>query len=121
LPEEPARPGPIVDIRVRWRAGQVALAVAALMALVALWRPLRVGGSPHLRLAVTLLLGLGVGGAALLASLKGRGRAEQLAFYAFLTLSLDALGQLLIPLGWPAWPLMAVLSRRVRTARTWSR
>jgi len=44
---------------------------------------------------------------AFLASLKGRGRAEQFAFYAFLILSLHALGQLLAPMGWPAWPLMA--------------
>jgi diguanylate cyclase (GGDEF)-like protein len=68
------------------------------------------------RLAVTLALGLGVGGAALLASLKGRGRAEQLAFYAFLTLSLDGLGQVLAPLGWPVWPLMAVLVGAVSVA-----
>jgi diguanylate cyclase (GGDEF)-like protein len=94
---------------VRWRAGQVALGLAAAMTLVAFWRPLSPGSSPRLRLAVTLVLGLGVGGAALLASLKGRGRAEQLAFYAFLTLSLDGLGQVVAPLGWPVWPLMAIL------------
>jgi diguanylate cyclase (GGDEF)-like protein len=86
------------------------------MAVIALWRPLSPGSSPHLRLAVTLALGLGVGGAALLASLKGRGRAEQLAFYAFLTLSLDGLGQVLAPLGWPVWPLMVVLVGAVAVA-----
>jgi hypothetical protein len=86
------------------------------MGIVAIWRPLSPGSSPHLRLAVTLALGLGVAGAALLASLKGRGRAEQLAFYAFLTLSLDGLGQVLLPLGWPVWPLMAVLVGAVAVA-----
>ena len=94
----------------------MALGLAALMATVALWRPLAPGASPRLRVAVTLALGLGVVGAALLASLKGRGRAEQLAFYAFLTLSVDALGQVLAPLGWPTWPLMAVLVGAVAVA-----
>ena len=38
--EETPRPGPLVDIRVRWRAGQVALGLAALMTVAALFRPL---------------------------------------------------------------------------------
>lgn len=46
---------------------------------------------------------------ALLAGLRNRGQAEQLAFYAFLTLSIDALGQTLAPFGWPAWPLFVLL------------
>jgi diguanylate cyclase (GGDEF)-like protein len=60
------------------------------------------------RLLVTLLLGLGVGASALLASLKGRKHGEQWAFYAFLLLGLDGLSQMLEPLGWPAWPLLAL-------------
>jgi len=101
--------GPILDIRVRWKAGHVCLGLAGLMALVAMLRPLAPGASPRVKLAAALALGLGVGAAALLSSLKGRGRGEQLALYAFLVLSLDGLGQLLVPLGWPAWPLMALM------------
>jgi len=94
----------------------VALGLAAVMAAIALLRPLAPGASPPLRLTVTLVLGLGTGAAALLASLKGRGRAEQFAFYAFLTLSVDALGQIVAPLGWPIWPLMAILVGAVAVA-----
>jgi diguanylate cyclase (GGDEF)-like protein len=107
-----------VDIRVRWRAGQVALALAGIMTAVALLRPLGPHASPRLRLAVSLGLGLGVAGTALLASLRGHGKAEPLAFYAFLTLCTDALGQLLAPLGWPVWPLMALLVGAVAVAET---
>jgi len=64
---------------------------------------------PRLRVAVILVLGLGVAGSAFLVSLKGRTSASTLAFYAFLTLSVDGLGQILAPLGWPVWPLMAFL------------
>jgi diguanylate cyclase (GGDEF)-like protein len=110
--------GPVLDIRVRWRAGQVALALAAVMALVALARPLSAFQSPRLRLAVTLALGLGTAGSALLASLRGRGRGEQLALFAFLALSIDGLGQLLAPLGWPVWPLMAVLAGSLAVAES---
>jgi diguanylate cyclase (GGDEF)-like protein len=85
------------------------LVLGCVLALVALTRPLRSAGSPRLQLAVAVALGLGVAGSALLASLKGRGRAEPLAFYAFLLLSVDALGQVLAPLGWPAWPLVALV------------
>jgi diguanylate cyclase (GGDEF)-like protein len=108
-PADTRAPGPIVDIRVRWRAGQVALTVAGLMAMVALFRPLGPEAPAFLRLGVTLVLGLGVAGTALLSSLRGRGRAEQIAFYSFLILSLDALGQILSPGGWPIWPLMVLL------------
>jgi diguanylate cyclase (GGDEF)-like protein len=102
-------PRPILDIRVRWKAGRVALVAAGLLALVAALRPLSPGFSPRARLAVCLALGLGVAATALLNSLKGRGRAEQLAFYAFLVLAVDAIGQIVAPLGWPAWPLLALL------------
>ena len=93
---------------MRWHAAEVCLALAALAALIALLRPLGPAGSPRLRLFVTLLLGLGVGASALLASLKGKKQAEQWAFYAFLLLGLDGLGQILQPFGWPAWPLLVL-------------
>ena len=96
--------GPILDLTVRWRAGQVILAVAGIMAVLGLMRPLAPGASPRLRLAVTLVLGLGVAASALLSSLRSRGPFEQLAFYAFLVLCLDGLGQIIGPLGWPVWP-----------------
>ncbi|HUG52408.1 MAG TPA: diguanylate cyclase [Vicinamibacteria bacterium] len=115
MTERPDR-GPILDLRVRWRAGQVALAAAALMAAVALLRPLGPGASPRLRLAVTLLLGLGIAATALLASLRNRGTAEQLAFYVFLVLCLDGLGQIVAPLGWPVWPLLTLLVGAVAVA-----
>ena len=67
--------GPWIDVRMRWRAGMVAVAWAALLGVVALLRPLAsTHASPGLRLSVTLAIGLGVAGTALLASLKGRGR-----------------------------------------------
>jgi diguanylate cyclase (GGDEF)-like protein len=100
---------PILDLRVRWRAGQVALGVAVLVAGVALVRPLGPDASPWLRLTATAALALGITTSALLASLRGRGTAEQLSFYVFLTLALDALGQVLGPAGWPSWPLLVLL------------
>ncbi|HVQ25149.1 MAG TPA: GAF domain-containing protein, partial [Planctomycetota bacterium] len=93
---------------MRWHAGLVCLGLAGLAALIALLRPLGPAGSPRLRLFVTLLLGLGVAASALLASLKGKKHAEQWAFYAFLLLGLDGLGQIVQPFGWPAWPLLAL-------------
>jgi hypothetical protein len=117
-------PGPILDIRVRWKAGQVALALAGLLILVALARPLdrpaEAAWPPWARLAVTVSIGLGVTGTAMLASLRGRGRAELLAFYMFLALAVDAVGQILAQLGWPAWPLMILLVGAVAVAeRLW--
>ncbi len=87
----------------------MALGLAGVLALAALFRPLAPGAPPRLRVVVSLMLGLGVVGSALLASLKNRGRAEPLALYAFLVLSTDGLGQVLTPLGWPIWPLLALL------------
>jgi diguanylate cyclase (GGDEF)-like protein len=110
--------GPILDLTARWRAGQVILAAAAIMAVVDLLRPLAPGASPHLRLAVTLILGLGVAASALLSSLRSRGASEQIAFYAFLVLSLDGLGQIIGPLGWPVWPLLTLLVGAVAVAET---
>src|SRR5687768_576891 len=88
------------------------------MAVVDLLRPLAPGASPHLRLAVTLILGLGVAASALLSSLRSRGASEQIAFYAFLVLSLDGLGQIIGPLGWPVWPLLTLLVGAVAVAET---
>ncbi|HVQ30986.1 MAG TPA: hypothetical protein VMV21_15450, partial [Vicinamibacteria bacterium] len=48
------RRGPILDIRVRWRAGQVALGLAVLLALASLARPLAPGGPPWFKLLATL-------------------------------------------------------------------
>jgi diguanylate cyclase (GGDEF)-like protein len=56
-----------------------------------------------------LVLGCGVVVTGLLASLRGRGIAEHLAFYAFLVLGLDGLGQIVQPWGWPVWPPMALM------------
>jgi diguanylate cyclase (GGDEF)-like protein len=78
--------------------------LAALLTGVALLRPLGAGASPLTRAVVGLALALGLVTSALLASLRGRGRAEVLSLYAFLALALDALGQLLGAAGWPAWP-----------------
>jgi diguanylate cyclase (GGDEF)-like protein len=94
----------------------VALGLAVLLTFAALARPLAPGGPPWLALLATLGLGLGVGASALLSSLKGRGQAEQLAFYAFLTLSVDGIGQVVGSDGWPIWPLMALLVAAVAVA-----
>ena len=108
---------PFFDVRARWRAGRIALAVAALVLLAAVFRPLERGlGPAWLRLALVLVLGIGLCATAFLSSLRGRGPFEQLAFYAFLTLSLDALGQHLAPLGWPGWPLIVLLLAAVGVA-----
>jgi diguanylate cyclase (GGDEF)-like protein len=96
----------------------VALGAAGLLAVIAAFRPLAPGAAPLTRLAVSLALGLGVALTAFLASLKGRGRAEQLAFYAFLALSLDGIGQIVAPLGWPIAPLLALLVAAVTIAES---
>jgi diguanylate cyclase (GGDEF)-like protein len=109
--------GPWIDVRMLWRAGMLAVVWAALLGVVALVRPLAPGGSsPWVRLSVTLAIGLGVAGSAILASLKTRGQSAVLAFYAFLVLALDALGQVVAPHGWPIWPLMALLVAAVAVA-----
>jgi len=108
-PDEPRAPGPLVDARARWRAGQLALACGAVLTLVALLRPLRPGVSPTLRMADAIALGLGVAFCAFLVSLRGHKRPERLAFYLFLVLCLDAVDQLLRPLGWPVWPALTVV------------
>jgi diguanylate cyclase (GGDEF)-like protein len=110
------RSGPILDVRVRWRAGYVLLGLAGLMTLAALPRPLAAPWPAWARFAVILVLGLGVGASALLASLRGRGFAETAALYAFLVLCIDAFGQLLGPEGWPVWPAMALLVASVAVA-----
>ena len=85
--------------------------------VAALFRTLERGiGPTWLRLALVLVLGIGLCATAFLASLRGRGPSEQPAFYAFLVLSLDALGQHLAPLGWPEWPLLVLLLGAVAVA-----
>ncbi len=107
---EPALPkDPVLDIRVRWRAGQVLLGFAGLMALVALSRPLAAWSPAWLKAFTALALGIGVSTAALLASLRGHKQPETIALHAFLVLSVDALGQLVGAHGFPVWPLMALL------------
>jgi diguanylate cyclase (GGDEF)-like protein len=115
---KPSAALPMVDLPIRWRAGQVALAAAGVATVLALARPLSPHASAWTRLIAILLLGLGVAASAFLASLKGRGVPAQLAFYAFLVLSLDGLGQMLAPSGWPAWPLLAVLIAAVTVAES---
>jgi diguanylate cyclase (GGDEF)-like protein len=106
---DPRPPDPVLDIRVRWRVGRIALGLALLLTLVALVRPLGPASPGWLKAADALLLGFGVVGSALFASLRGRKRPEALALQAFLVLSVDALGQVLGPMGLPIWPLMALL------------
>jgi diguanylate cyclase (GGDEF)-like protein len=107
---EPLPPAdPVLDIRVRWRAGRVFLGLACALTLVALVRPLAPASPGWLKGAYALSLGLGVTGSALLASLRGSKRPEALALQGCLVLSIDALGQLIAPAGVPAWPLMTLL------------
>ena len=100
---------PVLDIRVRWRVGQVLLGLAGALTLVAFARPLEPWSPGWLKAACALLLGLGVTAAALLASLRGRKLPETLALYGFLVLFVDALGQVIGPRGFPVWPLMTLL------------
>jgi two-component system cell cycle response regulator len=118
---DPAPPAdPVLDIRVRWRAGQVLLGLAGLMTLVALTRPLAPWSPAWLKAADALVLGLGVSTAALLASLRGRKRPETLALHGFLVLSVDAFGQLVGAHGFPVWPLMALLVASLAVAESLS-
>ncbi len=107
-----ATPGPrdpVLDVRVRWRIGQVLLGFAALAALVALVRPLAPWSPSWLKAAAALAIALGVSASALLASLRGHKLPETVALHTFLVLSVDALGQLASAHGLPVWPLMALL------------
>ncbi len=99
----------VLDLRTRWRAGQVWLGLAALLTAVALVRPLWPASPSWLKGSYALSVALGVTGAALLASLRGSKRPEMLALQACLVLSVDAMGQLAGPMGFPVWPLMALL------------
>jgi diguanylate cyclase (GGDEF)-like protein len=106
----------VVDVRSRWRLGQLVLAAAGLAAVAALFRPLRTAGQGRLALAMVLVLAAGVSLSALLTSLKGARWPEALALYAFLVLSADAFAQLSSPYGVPAWPLTVVLVVAVSVA-----
>ncbi len=109
MADPPSPAEPVLDIRVRWRAGRVALGFAGFLTLLALVRPLAESSPIWLRAADALLLGFGVTASAFLASLKGRKRPETLALYAFLVLSIDALAQVIGPDGLPVWPFMVLL------------
>jgi diguanylate cyclase (GGDEF)-like protein len=109
MADSPSPAEPVLDIRVRWRAGRVVLGFAGFLTLLALVRPLAESSPIWLRAADALLLGLGVTASAFFASLKGRKRPETLALYAFLVLSIDALGQVIGPDGLPVWPFMVLL------------
>jgi diguanylate cyclase (GGDEF)-like protein len=100
---------PILDIRVRWRAGQLLLGLAGVLTLVAFLRPLGHWSPAWLKAGFALTIGTSVSAAAFLASLRGRKPADTIALHAFLVLAVDALGQLMGPHGYPIWPLMALL------------
>src|SRR4029453_12432579 len=100
---------PILDIRVRWRAGQLLLGLAGVLTLVAFLRPLGHWSPAWLKAAFALTIGVGVSTAAVLASLRGRKPADTIALHGFLVLAVDALGQLMGPHGHPIWPLMSLL------------
>ncbi|HWX24037.1 MAG TPA: hypothetical protein VN083_03305, partial [Vicinamibacteria bacterium] len=117
LPETPSSPPvALLDLRVRRKAGRGALVFAAVLVLLAFFRPLAPGINLRFRLGVALVLGLGVAGSALLASLRGHGTMETFAFLAFLALSIDGLGQIVSGFGWPVWPVMALLVASVAVA-----
>jgi len=101
---EPA--DPLIDLRTRWRAGQVLLATAGVLTLVAFARPLAPTRASWLRGGDALLLAVGIFASALLALLRGSRRPEAFALTACLVLAVDALGQLS---SFPVWPLMVVL------------
>ena len=61
-PRPPA--DPVLDIRVRWRAGKVLLGLAGTLTLVALVRPLAPWSPDWLKAGDALLIGLGVTSAA---------------------------------------------------------
>jgi len=96
----------------------VALGVAALLAVAACWRPLTPAAPLWVRISVAATLAFGVMATGLLASLRGRGKAEQLALYAFLVLCVDGLGQFVQPEGWPVWPLMALMVAAMAVAES---
>ena len=72
MADAPPPTDPVLDIHFRWHAGKVFLGLAVLLTLVGLVRPLAERSPTWLRATDALLLGLGVTGSALLASLKGR-------------------------------------------------
>jgi two-component system cell cycle response regulator len=109
---------PVLDIRVRWRVGQVLLGVAGVLTLVAFARPLTPWSPDWLKASDALLLGLGVTTSALLASLRGRKLPETLALQGFLVLSVDALGQVIGVRGFPVWPLMTLLVAALAVAES---
>jgi diguanylate cyclase (GGDEF)-like protein len=116
MPEPRPPADPVLDIRVRWRAGRVLLGLAGVLTLLALARPLAPWSPGWLKAGFSLAVGLGVSSAALLASLRGRKLPETLALQGLLVLAIDALGQLAGARGLPVWPLMVLLVASVAVA-----
>lgn len=100
----------------RTAAARALLALAAILTVVALPRPLSPSAPPWLRVLDAAVLSVAVVAAAWLWSLKGRTRLEPLALYALLALAIDGLAQALAPGGWPVWPGMALLVAAVAVA-----
>jgi diguanylate cyclase (GGDEF)-like protein len=115
-PASAATVRPLFDADRRRRAAQVLLGLAAVLAVTALARPLAPHRPVWLRAAVLLLLAGGTAASAILTSLRGRGRVDPLALYAFLVLVVDGAGQMLAPHGWPVWPAMALLLASIAVA-----
>jgi diguanylate cyclase (GGDEF)-like protein len=109
--------GPLVDVTGRWRAGRILLVAAGVLGAVLLstrfWEPPRA-----VSVALLLAVGAGVMAVAFLASLRGRGVAEQRALYAFLALAARLLADEMARAGWPAWPLPALVVATVAVAET---
>src|SRR4029453_14729873 len=101
MAETAAPKDPILDIRVRWRAGQLLLGLASVLTLVAFLRPLGPWSPARLKAGFAPPVALGVSAAAFRASRRGRKPADTIALQGFLVLAVDALGQLMGPHGYP--------------------
>src|SRR5688500_9066645 len=101
--------GPVFDAKRRGRAAQVVLGAAAVLTLVALARPLAPDRPAWLQATAALALATATAVSVILWSLRGRTLVETAALYALLVLSVDAVGQVMGPAGWPLWPLMVLL------------
>jgi diguanylate cyclase (GGDEF)-like protein len=109
--------GPLVDVTGRWRAGRILLVTGGVLGAVLLstrfWAP-----PPAVSVALLLAVGAGVMAGAFLASLRGRGPAEQRALYVFLALAARLLADEMARAGWPSWPLPALVVATVAVAET---
>jgi diguanylate cyclase (GGDEF)-like protein len=99
----------------------VSLSLSLVMAvLLAVWPVAEIfNNAPRSAAAILFVLSLGLAGSAILASLKGRGVGERLAFYAWLILACETLGQAITFVTastWPPWPLMVLVVGAVAVA-----